>query len=631
MDRFLPALIGLVLLAAASARAKDEFLISHWCGPTEFSRERFAELARANFNVAMISGSVEQNRQALDWCRDEGIKGLVIDHRIMARSRRDKDFESNLDAVVADYGSHPALWGYFLTDEPNSARFKHIAQVNEYLLGKDPGHVPFVNLFPTYATSQQLGNPTYEHHVDEYLRVVRPKLLSYDHYALLDKSERGDYFANLEIIRRQGIKHKTPFSYILLSVPHGPYRDPSETDLRWQVNTALAYGARGIMYFTYTTPIDPNWNFRNAIIDEHGKPTAKYEQVTRINAELRKLAPTLMRLQSVAVYHTAPAPVEARALPGDGLVSRVDGGEFVIGQFNSDTGEKYAMFVNRSLRQPASARITFAHKVVLFEISRLTGRERALRVSEEAGRGVWQAEFAPGEGRLVRIQTTGDLALARWENLPTFRPRVMLNPSCQFHNVIKGEEGVQLYNEARNMYDIALRVRDELRRDGRVDVFVSRAEREQDVSLRYETELTRHLNCDALVSLHSDATGKKDDPGGGTWTFYATQEGKRLAEHVQMPLLEAIRSFYPKVQFRGIRTHWYRLWVLHEAGCPASLTEVLFHTNPAEREMLKDPACQEEMARAIARGVLDYFGLARGRPEVYRNGENPVFLLAPGC
>ncbi|MGB9619966.1 MAG: N-acetylmuramoyl-L-alanine amidase family protein, partial [Armatimonadota bacterium] len=86
-------------------------------------------------------------------------------------------------------------------------------------------------------------------------------------------------------------------------------------------------------------------------------------------------------------------------------------------------------------------------------------------------------------------------------------------------------------------------------------------------------------------------------------------EGRRLAECVQMPLLEAIRSFYPEVQFRGIRTHWYRLWVLHESGCPASLTEVLFHTNPKEREMLKNAVLQGIMARAIARGILDYFGL----------------------
>ena len=608
MDKLICLLVLLAFAVAAGSRA-DEFLTSHWCGPTEATSEKIKEAAGAGFNVIMFGGTVEQNKKALDLCEAEGVKALVIDNRVMARRSRERGFAANLDAVIADYGSHPAFWGYYLTDEPNSSYFRRLAPVSKYLLKKDPKHVPYINLFPTYATREQLGNPTYEQHVDEFCRVVQPKLLSYDHYALLANGERSDYFENLEIIRRQGIKHHTPFCYILLSVPHGPYRDPSEADLRWQVNTALAYGARGIMYFTYNTPDDPAWNYRNAIIDADGKPTAKYDQVRRINTEILKLAPTLMRLTSVAVYHTGMAPQGTKLLPEDGLISRIEGGEFVVGQFNSDSGQKYAMLVNRSPRQPARAEVTFSQKVELWEVSRSTGRERAVTVAEDGPGSTWRAAFGPGEGRLVRIETPQDLPILHWDDTPKFRPRVMLNPSCQFGNVIHGPAEEELYNEGLNMYDIALRVRDELARDGRIDVFVSRSSREQDVSLRYETALTRSLNCDALVSLHSDATGT-DEPGGGTWTFYADEgEGKRLAECIQAPLLEAIQPFYPEVEFRGVRTHWYRLWVLWESGCPASLTEVLFHTNPKEREMLKDPALQAVMAREIARGILDYFGL----------------------
>jgi hypothetical protein len=608
MDKLICLIVLLVVALATCSRA-DEFLISHWCGPTEATPEKIKEAAGANFNVIMFGGTVNENKKALDLCQENRVKALIVDSRAMAKRSRERDFAANLDAVIADYGSHPALWGYYLMDEPNSSDFRRLAPVSKYLAKKDPGHVPYINLFPTYATREQLGNPTYEQHVDEFCRVVQPKLVSYDHYALLANGERPDYFENLEIIRRQGIKHRVPFNYILLSVPHGPYREPSEADLRWQVNTALAYGARGLMYFTYTTPNDPVWNYRNAIIDSEGKPTAKYDQVRRINGEILELAPTLMRLTSVAVYHTGMAPRGAKLLPDNGLIAHIDGGEFVVGQFNSDAGHKYAMLVNRSPRQAARAAVTFSQTVELWEVSRSTGRERSVFVSDDGPGSTWRAAFKPGEGRLVRIETPQDLPVLHWDDTPKFRPRVMLNPSCQFGNVIHGPDEQELYNEGLNMYDIALKVRDDLARDGRIDCFVSRSSREQDVSLRYETALTRSLNCDALVSLHSDATGT-DDPGGGTWTFYADEgEGKRLAECVQTPLLEAIRSFYPEVQFRGVRTHWYRLWVLWESGCPASLTEVLFHTNPKEREMLKDPALQEIMARAIAGGILDYFGL----------------------
>lgn len=608
MDRLVLLAVAIALLAAGSARA-EEFLISHWCGPTEATQEKFAEAAGAGFNVIMFGGSVDQNKKALDLCQSLGVKAMIIDNRVMAKKSRDEGFEKNLDSVVADYGSHPALWGYYVQDEPNASLFKQLSAVNKHLLKKDPKHVPYINLFPTYATTEQLGNPTYEHHVDEFMRVVKPRLLSYDHYALMDKNERGDYFLNLEIIRRMSIKHRTPFNYILLSVPHGPYRDLSEADLRWQVNTALAYGARGIMYFTYTTPNDSAWGYRNAIIDENGKPSPKYEQVKRINAELKKLAPTLMKLNSVAVYHTGIVPDGAKPLPKDGLIS-IDGGEFVVGQFVSDGGRKYAMIVNRSLRQAASPMIRFSQKVKLAQVNPDTGRLRATVVTDQGPGSVWRVSFAPGQGRLVQIDLVNNLPIRHWEDLPAFRPRVMLNPSAQFQNVGRNEKQEIVYVEGENMYDIAVRVKEYLDRDGRIDTFISRNHRDHRVTLRYETELTRSLNCDALVSLHSDATGEKDDPGGGSWTFYADEEeGKRLAECVQLPLLDAIKTFHPDVNYRGVRTHWYRLWVLWEAGCPASLTEALFHSNPTEVEMLKNPEYQDRMAKAIAGGILKYFGL----------------------
>ena len=187
------------------------------------------------------------------------------------------------------------------------------------------------------------------------------------------------------------------------------------------------------------------------------------------------------------------------------------------------------------------------------------------------------------------------------------RPRVMINPSCQFENVVLGDDGQELYCEAHTMYDIAVKVREELIRDGRVDAFLSRASRTERTTLQAETDLTKSLGCDALLALHSDATGKPDEPGGGTWSFHADEEGKRLAECVQTPLLTALRSFHPEVVFLGIREHWNRLWVLHESGCPAALTEILFHSNPREREMLTNPERQDTIAWAIAEGILNYF------------------------
>jgi hypothetical protein len=530
--------------------------------------------------VIIDAKSPEANIKALDLCKENGLKGLVVDSRIQLMKSNEDEFEGVYDPIIKDYSGHPAFWGYLLKDEPDSSMFIKLGDVNRYLLEKNPKHVGFTNLFSSSATAEQLGKPNYEHYVDEYLRMIKPKLLSYENPSMTNGGDRGQYFQNLEIIRRQGIKHKTPFSCTLTS----------ENDLRWHINTALAYGTRGIMYSKELANVPQN------------------KEISKVNAELKHLGEALMNLYSVAVYHTAPVPEGSKALPIDGLITKIDGGEFVIGQFNSEDGSQYAMLVNRSSDNNAEAEIHFPQEVSLYQIDPSTGKERAVRTKAEYGATVWKTKFKPGEGRLVRIDLKLDLPVNNWEDKLVFRPRAMLNPSNQFANIITDEHGTQLYNEGMNMFLIAEQVQKYLQQDGRVDVFMTRSSQTQKTTLQEETKLTRSLNCDLLLALHSDATGTSE-PGGGTWTFYWDDEGQKLGNSVNSHLIDSIRSFYPEVLNRGVRTHWIRLWVIHEAGCPAALTEFLFHSNPKERELLKDPKCQDTMAKAVAQGILEYLEL----------------------
>ncbi len=396
-------LFGLMLFLLAAVELvgyAEEFLISYWHGPPP-GEEQFAEIAEANFNVAMCGGG----KTALDLAEKNGLKVLLRDRRITAKNFRQDGFEEGLDGVVADYEDHPALWGYFVTDEPNASQFENLAAINRYLLKKDPEHVPFINLFPTYASQKQLGNPTYEEHVASFIETVRPRLLSYDHYALIGDGLRPDYFENMEIIRQQALEHKIPFNFILLSVPHFSYRDPTDGDLRWQVNTALVYGARGIMYFTYSSLPDTEHyrGWGDAIIARDGSRTPKYGHVKEINGELKRVAPTLMRLTSTAVYHTRPLPRGTRAIPDGDLVKNVEGGEFVIGHFCSEENKRYTMFVNRNPLAAADATIAFSRGIELEEISRTTAKSLPVALQEEPSQSIWRVRFEPGQGRLVKV------------------------------------------------------------------------------------------------------------------------------------------------------------------------------------------------------------------------------------
>lgn len=201
------------------------------------------------------------------------------------------------------------------------------------------------------------------------------------------------------------------------------------------------------------------------------------------------------------------------------------------------------------------------------------------------------------------------------------KPRVMINPSCQYGNQIFDERGREIYNEGHNLWLFAEQVKHFLDEDGRVESFISRQSRYGPSDLDSEAALTRELKCDCLIALHSDAT-PDGTPGGGTWTFYTgpthlseeelrelpyrLEDSRRLAELVQSETLKAIREFYPASIDRGVQEHWHRLRMLHAPRCVACLIEILFHTNPREREILKQADTHRRVGKAIANAVLKY-------------------------
>src|SRR3954467_4958402 len=383
------ALILWSLMATQSfAVVSSDFIISYWCGPPAGQNydAQYAEVAECNFTHAMYpvnGGSPEQNKAILDACEKHGLKYIPYDGRVLAHGPGDPQFAPNLDAMIAAYGNHPALAGYFMGDEPGPGAFPQLGAINQYLLKKDPKHLPIINLLPNYVDEKYIGM-TYEKYVEQFCATVRPRLVCYDHYALFEGVERDGYFANMETIRRNALKYDAAMGFIFQCTPHGTYRDSSETDLRWQVNTGLAYGCKALLYFTYFTPTDAESNFHNGILDTKGKRTPHFAMAKSINAELKNLSSTLIRLTSSAVYHTAPVPSGCTALPGDAPILVKEGGPLVLGLFKHDDGSQWAIIVNRDLHKPHAPVFTFEAKTNGIEdLSPHTGKLSPVALAEK--------------------------------------------------------------------------------------------------------------------------------------------------------------------------------------------------------------------------------------------------------
>ncbi len=390
------------------------FPLSYWFGPPleEMTPERYREIADCGFTIAAPppGSSMGVNLQHLDLCHEAGITGLVGDHRLV-RERNAialdhcPGWQQEAARAVQDYRDHPALYGYYIGDEPHRQDFADLAQMCHLVHRLDPTHSAYINLYPTYAAPHlpgsahdQLGTATYEEHVATFQRMIRPHLLSYDHYALFDDgSLRPEYFENLAIIRRQALAAHIPFWQTILLTPHFRYRDPDEADLRWQAYTTLAYGRRGLAYFTYWTPVHAN--YRNAIIDPFGARTSHYACVRRINRELQALGPTLLALSSQRVVHAHDVPPDTQ-----GIVRGIAGGSCVVGEFGGADGTPYVLIVNNDRAHAAQLRVEVSRGTEVLEVSRRTGAVSPLQEEGRSRDGALEIWLAPGDGRLFRVE-----------------------------------------------------------------------------------------------------------------------------------------------------------------------------------------------------------------------------------
>jgi len=309
--------------------------------------------------------------------------------------------------LAGKFGSNPAVLGFFLTDEPKTPQMPAIGRVITLLREAMPNKLTYVNLFP-YRNGKVAWYTNYEDYAKLLVDTAHQPFLSFDNYSLSYAGMGDEFFTNLEIVRKTGLESNTPFWSCIQSVAHFGYLVPSDATLHLQVYSTLAYGGRGIEYFTYFTP--ERGNYRMGAIDQFGNKTATWDALRRVNNEISALAPTLAKLHSTGVYHYPDVPEQGRPLSESrlvrwvGMVKDEDGyvppsvaARFLIGEFEDEKGATYLMVVNKDLTYSFRFDIEFARKVNhVLRINPYSGQEEPF-----SGEQNW---IAPGGGVLLRLE-----------------------------------------------------------------------------------------------------------------------------------------------------------------------------------------------------------------------------------
>ena len=369
---------------------------------------------------------VRHSRQALldllDACRSRDIGVIVNDSRTRWGNAASDPagYRERFLQACGDFGKHPAVVGFHLGDEPYHPQdFANCAAAHRICLEAAPELLPHINFLPYWPGQEKtvLKAASFRDWAAGMVKSAGLKVLCYDCYTQLNPEEEGtdNYFRNLRIFDQAAVASGISPWTTLLSVGHFRYRVPTEDDFRWQLNSAVASGMKGVLWFyVYMVNIS---NYRLAPIDEFGERTENFFRLSRVNRHfLHQFGDFFLLAKHTGAWHIGKAYGGYRLFrPGvdsDTVldVTSEEGLPGIVSFFEKD-GERYLAVVNNSPFESGRFTVHLPKRVQIFE--RLSWSRAFESVKEhrhdavywenegEIGGGDW---FAPGQMQLYHYR-----------------------------------------------------------------------------------------------------------------------------------------------------------------------------------------------------------------------------------
>lgn len=239
-------------------------------------------------------------------------------------------------------------------------------------------------------------------------------------------------------------------------------------------------------------------------------------------------------------------------------------------------------------------------------------------------------------------------------SLKTLKKRIVLDPGHGGHD--PGAIGPNKLCEKDVVLDIALKLKEILSEDPNLEVFLTR-DRDVFIPLVERTAIANSKNADLFVSVHANASPRKDARGIETYFLnwsddvesmkvaarenqislkkmkemknemdfldaelaslkrdHKRDESNRLANYIQMAMVGGLTDKYPRVV--DLRVKWAMFYVLFGARMPSVLAEVSFISNPLEEKLLSKDNYRDDIAKSIASGITRYMSSLPGAQTV---------------
>lgn len=399
--------------------------------PEYINDQYFKDMADCGVNLMLYStttygSSPAEVKKMLDFGEKYKIGIVVNDSTVRNAASEGEVNMEELTNRLAEYMNHPGFAGCYLVDEPYTSTFRtgenKEQNINTYekigpLLNQELGLFTYVNLLSSILSQKDME--LFESYLRECLDVMQPHYLLYDRYPF-DEAQDGmidRYFYDLAVARKVADDYNIPFWTFIQAGSQwndsmgrfdseGYY--PSEGEFDWNINTCLAFGAKGLSYFPYIQPYyfayaaSTDFDFeRNGMIGAWGNKNRWYYYAQEISKQIQLIDEVLMNSVSKGVLACGAKAAKDLDLTADQNVL-LEGdswrelksvtGDALIGCFNYQ-GRTALYVVNYSMEYAQKIDLAFhnSYKVTVMQ----NGETRDLK-----GKGM-TLDLLAGEGVLL--------------------------------------------------------------------------------------------------------------------------------------------------------------------------------------------------------------------------------------
>ena len=434
---------------------EQSFELSGFWAPYEISEESFKQYKDVGFTtLAMINHSLgrtseeqfylgsDRTMKALEICKKVGLKAILNYNDWMAEACEEEGEAyygetpfSKFD-IYGDYKD--IISGIHIVDEPHKDR--HFPVHSNPTLIEDfkkvyPNAKYIVNLIP-YTAYASRGFESYDEMMELYektfMEPFENPMVSVDVYPFHQDSkvDDGTLLVNYEYIANSAKKYGIKPTFILQSSVGGADEgkkefemELSESDLRWEIYNALAYGADSLQYYCYSVPksFDEDGNevfmYDKCILNRDDTPSDIYYSLQKLHKEIQSFANVILAYDwdtTIGVtgveeqtFRVSPIELDENFKPiklenCKNYVDAIGTHDMILSRFTSEKyGEAY-MFLNWADRGDSNT-ITATFKdceaIAIYGGAGFDGTPKIVELTDTEGKCEFTLEY--GEGVFV--------------------------------------------------------------------------------------------------------------------------------------------------------------------------------------------------------------------------------------